>query len=116
MKTLIYGAGTVGLQLLRALNVGREYKPVAFVDDDKSLWGQTINEVKVYMPDKIAKLIERNGVKEILLALSSAPLHQRRTVIRSLSTTPAFQSALRSRNLRSISSAIYSISSVMGVG
>ena len=87
-KVLIYGAGTVGLQLLRALNVSRDYKPVAFVDDDKSLWGQTINEVKVYMPDKISKLIERNGVKEILLALSSAPLHQRRTVIRSLENLP----------------------------
>jgi len=87
-KVLIYGAGTVGLQLLRALNVSRDYKPVAFVDDDKSLWGQTINEVKVYMPDKISKLIKRNGVKEILLAISSAPLHQRRAVIRLLEPLP----------------------------
>ncbi len=87
-KVLIYGAGAAGHQLLRALDVSREYKPVAFVDDDKSLWGQTIHEVKVYMPDKIGKLIERNRVKEILLAISSAPLHRRRAVIRSLENLP----------------------------
>ncbi len=87
-RVLIYGAGAAGVQLLRALNESREYNPVAFVDDDKSLWGQAIQKMKVYRPQKIEKLIERTDVKEVFLAISSAPLHQRRAVIRSLEQLP----------------------------
>ncbi len=83
-KVAIYGAGKTGLELSRALRGSGKYKTVAFVDDDKSLWGQIIDRTKVYRPDKIAKLIERNGVKEIFLAMPSASRLQRKTVIRNL--------------------------------
>lgn len=88
LPVLIYGAGDVGQQLMRALEQSREYKPVAFVDDDKTLWGQVVQRLRVYKPDRIDKAIERHGVKEILLALSSAPLHRRRAVIRALEPLP----------------------------
>ena len=87
-RVLIYGAGDAGLQLLGALNGNRDYVPVAFVDDDKSLWGQHIRRLKVYRPEKIERLIERKGVEEIFLAISSAPRHQRRAVIKSLERLP----------------------------
>jgi len=88
IKVVIYGAGSAGMQLLHALSNAPDYKPVGFVDDDESLWGQTIQRLKVYKPEKIAKLVARNGVKEIFLAISSAPLSERRTVIRSLESLP----------------------------
>ncbi|GAB4226791.1 MAG: nucleoside-diphosphate sugar epimerase/dehydratase [Methyloligellaceae bacterium] len=87
-NVVIYGAGSTGLQLLQALRNSSEYRPVGFVDNDKTLWGQTIQKLKVYRPDKIEKLISRNNVKEIFLALSSAPLSARRAVIRSLESLP----------------------------
>ena len=74
--------------LLRALNESAQYKPVAFVDGDKSLWGQVVQRVKVYRPEKIAKLIERDGVEEIFLAMPSATRQQRRAVIRGLEPLP----------------------------
>lgn len=87
-RVLIYGAGDTGLQLFGALDGSPEYYPVAFVDDDKTLWGQNIRRLKVYRPEKIEKLIERKGVEEIFLAISSAPRHQRRAVIKSLERLP----------------------------
>lgn len=93
-RVLIYGAGDAGLQLLNALNGNPDYIPVAFVDDDKSLWGQSIRRLKVYRPEKIEKLTERNGVKEIFLAISSAPRHQRRAVIKSLERLPVIVKTL----------------------
>ncbi|RMF07022.1 MAG: polysaccharide biosynthesis protein, partial [Alphaproteobacteria bacterium] len=87
-NVVIYGAGSTGLQLLQALRNSSEYRPVGFVDDDKTLWGQTIQKLKVYRPDKIEKLISRNNVREIFLALSSAPFSARRAVIRSLESLP----------------------------
>ncbi len=87
-KILIYGAGNTGLQLLRSLRDSRDYRPIALVDDNASLWGQNINKLKVYRPGKIQKLIERDGVKEIFLAISSASRQRRGAVIRSLEGFP----------------------------
>lgn len=87
-KVLIYGAGDTGLELLRALQDSREYLPIGFIDDNESLWGQSINKIKVYTPNKISKLIKRDGVKEIFLALSSTSIQHRRSVIRSLEDYP----------------------------
>jgi FlaA1/EpsC-like NDP-sugar epimerase len=87
-KVAIYGAGDSGTQLRQALSGSTNYKPVAFIDDDPSLWGQNIANNKVYQPDKIPKLIERDGVREIFLALPSASRHERKAVIHSLETLP----------------------------
>ncbi|MGI9383180.1 MAG: polysaccharide biosynthesis protein, partial [Methyloligellaceae bacterium] len=87
-RVAIYGAGKIGLQLLRALNESAQYKPVAFIDDDKSLWGQVIQRVKVYRPEKIAKIIERNRIEEIFLAMPTASRQRRRAVIRGLEPYP----------------------------
>lgn len=87
-KVVIFGAGAAGMELLRALNDSKEYRPIAFVDENKSLWGQRIHKLKVYRPEKIAKLIRRDGVKDIFLAIASATRLQRRAVIRSLESYP----------------------------
>jgi FlaA1/EpsC-like NDP-sugar epimerase len=85
---LIYGAGKSGRELLRSLKDSKDYKPIGFIDDNKSLRGQSINKLRVYGPEKISKRIRRDGVQEIFLALSSASRQQRRDVIRNLESYP----------------------------
>jgi len=93
-KVAIYGAGDSGTQLRQALSGSTQYKPVAFIDDDPSMWGQNIANNKVYQPDKIPKLIERDGVREIFLALPSASRHERKAVIHNLETLPVMVKTL----------------------
>ena len=56
-NVIIYGAGTIGIQLLRALNETGGYKLVAFIDNNPSLAGQVVHGVKVLRPGKIGKVI-----------------------------------------------------------
>ena len=85
---LIYGAGASGRELLRSLKGSKDYRPIGFIDDNKSLRGQYINKLRVYGPDKIGKRIRRDGVQEIFLAIASASRQRRRDVIRSLESYP----------------------------
>lgn len=83
-KVLIYGAGASGRQLLLALANSVEYRAIAFVDDDPSLTGVMIKEVKVYSPDAISDLIKKYGISRILLAVPSASRATRAQLIESL--------------------------------
>ena len=53
-SVLIYGAGTTGVQLLEALRRTSTYIPVGFVDLSPTLWGQTVADLKVYRPERMA--------------------------------------------------------------
>ena len=85
---IIYGAGTLGIQLLRALNEHGGYKPVAFIDPNPSLAGQMVHGVKVIRPEKIAKTIADENVKEVLLAAPSASRGERRLALKALEPFP----------------------------
>lgn len=87
-NVLIYGAGITGIQLLDALKQGSDYKAVGFVDENRSLWGQTVNGLKVYKPGKIGRLIELRGIKHVFLTISDLPARQTRTIIRGLEPYP----------------------------
>jgi FlaA1/EpsC-like NDP-sugar epimerase len=52
---IIYGAGTVGIQLLRALNDTGQYDTVAFVDDTPTLAGQVVHGVRCFSPGRSAR-------------------------------------------------------------
>lgn len=85
---IIYGAGTIGIQLLRALNETGGYKTVAFIDANPSLAGQLVHGVKVLRPEKIGKVIADENVKEVLLATPSALRGERRVALRALEAFP----------------------------
>jgi len=87
-RVIIYGAGTIGIQLLRALNDTGTYKTVAFIDSNPSLAGQMVHGVKVVRPEKIGKTIADENVKEVLLATPSALRGERRLAIRLLESYP----------------------------
>jgi FlaA1/EpsC-like NDP-sugar epimerase len=46
-RIAIYGAGETGMHLVAALVAGKQFVPVAFVDDDRLVQGRSINGVQV---------------------------------------------------------------------
>lgn len=68
-KVIIYGAGSSGRQLAQSLIQGNEYKPVAFIDDDKKIQKNSVQGIIVYSRKEISALIEQHDIKRILLAM-----------------------------------------------
>ena len=87
-NVIIYGAGPVGIQLLRALNETGNYRTVGFIDANPSLAGQMVHGVKVARPEKIGKLISDENVAEVLLATPSALRGERRLALKALESYP----------------------------
>jgi len=69
---LIYGAGSAGVQLASALGHGREFRPVAFIDDDSLLHKRKVNGLRIYPFAALSYLIERYQITDVLLAMPSA--------------------------------------------
>ncbi|MCP1198071.1 nucleoside-diphosphate sugar epimerase/dehydratase [Notoacmeibacter sp. MSK16QG-6] len=81
---IIYGAGDGGLQLLNSLFHGRDYAPVALVDDDPSLQTLSVGGLRVYAPNRIPRLVKETGAQVILLAIPSIERARRRAIVSSL--------------------------------
>lgn len=85
---IIYGAGEAGLQLLNSLFHGRDYQPVALVDDNTNLQSLTVGGRRVFAPSELPRLINDTGAKVILLAVPSMGRQRRREVVESLEDLP----------------------------
>jgi FlaA1/EpsC-like NDP-sugar epimerase len=71
-RVVIYGAGSAGIQLASALRVSSEMQPVAFIDRDPSLHNTFLGGIKVLHPKKLERMVNRNKVDEVLIAIPSA--------------------------------------------
>ncbi|MBF0422136.1 MAG: polysaccharide biosynthesis protein [Magnetococcales bacterium] len=81
-STLIYGAGNTGRQIILAWRQKKVIgKVLALIDDDKLLSGQKISGIKVYPPEKLSYLIERNRPQSIIMALPSTPQNRRAEIL-----------------------------------
>lgn len=85
---LIYGAGRLGVELSRTLARSSEYDVVGFCDPSPSLWGQYVADIRVYQPDRLAPVVERFGVTQVLLALPENERRERRAVLKDLEQLP----------------------------
>ncbi|VVE15170.1 capsular biosynthesis protein [Pandoraea terrigena] len=83
-SVVIYGAGSSGRQLAVALRAGRDFQPVAFVDDSTALQGMQIVGLKTYAPDDLPRLVERFAIRQVLLAIPSAGRSRRLQIINQL--------------------------------
>ena len=83
-RVAIFGAGEAGARLASSLYAGRDFLPVAFVDDNRSLWGSVIHGVEVYSPDQLADLVKIYDIRRVLLALPSVNHRRRREILASL--------------------------------
>ena len=80
-NVVIYGAGSAGRQLFTALIDSIEYRPIAFIDDNIELQGQSINGVNVISSVNCLEFIKKNKVSEVLLAIPSATRKRRNEII-----------------------------------
>lgn len=81
---IIYGAGDAGLQLLNSLFHGREYTPVALVDDNPNLQNLAVGGLTVFAPNQLPRLVEEMGTHVILLAIPSLSRVRRREIVSDL--------------------------------
>jgi FlaA1/EpsC-like NDP-sugar epimerase len=82
---VIYGAGEAGMQLATALSAGGRMHPVACVDEKSSLWGSTVNGVRVISSEYLPDVIRNHGVSTVLLAIPSASRRRRSEIIEQMS-------------------------------
>ena len=87
-RVIIYGAGGAGVQLANSLRGGAEYVPVAFVDDDRSLWKSDVAGFRVFSPADLDSLIPQRSIDVILLALPSLSEARRAEILRQLNQHP----------------------------
>lgn len=83
-KVIIFGAGSAGRQLCLSLQHGEEYFPIAFVDHSKYLQSSEVAGVKVHSPEMLSDLVKTHHVKKVLLAIPSATMAQRKSIIKSV--------------------------------
>lgn len=83
VPVIIYGAGRTGHQLMLALqNSG--YRVAAFVDDNASLHGTLLANIKIYSPAILPRLISSTSAAKVLLALGRASHSIRLEIIKRL--------------------------------
>ncbi len=84
----IYGAGSAGTQICKALQASPDYWPLAFFDDNPELQGMEILGCRVHAPTQLDQLIQRYRLDEVILAIPSQPSWRRRELVALLETHP----------------------------
>jgi FlaA1/EpsC-like NDP-sugar epimerase len=79
-RVLIYGAGSSGRQLAEAVASSGTMHFVGYIDDDRSLHGSVLNGRRIHGPDKLTRVVAREDVTDVLLAMPHAS-HRRRAEI-----------------------------------
>ncbi|MDD7543171.1 MAG: nucleoside-diphosphate sugar epimerase/dehydratase [Peptoniphilaceae bacterium] len=92
IPTLIIGAGEAGRTLIREMNVSDKIrnKVVALIDDNKDKRGRYLEGVKIFGDrTDIVRVVEQLGIREIILALPSAPRKEQREILEYCKLTDA---------------------------
>ncbi|MCP4463947.1 MAG: polysaccharide biosynthesis protein [Planctomycetaceae bacterium] len=97
-RVVIYGAGSAGRQTAAAFIDNQDLKPVAFLDDNKTLKKHFIRGLKVYSFTQLSSIIEKLSVTEVLLAMPSIPRSRRRQIIAKLESYPVHVTTLPGMN------------------
>tara|TARA_Y100000768_G_scaffold363293_1_gene322818 strand:- start:4316 stop:6148 length:1833 start_codon:yes stop_codon:yes gene_type:complete len=82
LSTLLYGAGTNGLRVKRALDDSNSTKVIGFLDDDKSKIGRTIEGLPVQsLNNKLQKIINKgSGVDQIIITTNKLSQKNKNTL------------------------------------
>jgi FlaA1/EpsC-like NDP-sugar epimerase len=81
---LIWGAGETGSSLVEFFKRDKDYRVCGIIDDNFSQLGRSIQGVKIHLPSKLKKLIEKHTIEKIFLSLPSATFQQRQAVLKKL--------------------------------
>lgn len=77
----IYGAGANAAQLAQALRGHGNRFVMGLIDDDPANHGRDVAGYRVFPPHQLPSLVERYGIREIVLSMSSIPPESRQAVI-----------------------------------
>ncbi len=77
---IIYGAGKKGVELSRLLLQQGHYRPIAFIDNNKTLQRSSIDGVYVYAPRELGQLLKETRARQVFLAIGNDD-NSRRDVI-----------------------------------
>jgi FlaA1/EpsC-like NDP-sugar epimerase len=77
----IYGAGPTAAQLARALRGHGNRYVMGLIDDDPTNHGRDIGGYRVFPSSHLPSLIDRYGITEIVLSMSSIPMDKRQAVL-----------------------------------
>jgi FlaA1/EpsC-like NDP-sugar epimerase len=80
-RVLIYGAGAAGRQLATALKSSSEMHVLGMLDDDDRLHGHLLNGLRIYNPADLTKIVKRNKIDYVLLAMPSISRHRRNKIL-----------------------------------
>lgn len=87
-NVIIYGAGESGIQLATSLANNPDYRPVAYLDDDKSLQNSIIQGLPIYSPETLPLIIEKLMIQQVFLALPSINKKRKSEIILQLEPFP----------------------------
>ena len=92
-KSIIYGAGMAGVQLLAMLRLSKKYKIQYFVDDNPELWNREIDGIRIIARKRFKQIFKRDSISQILLAIPSLKPSQKRNLLNNLKEfkIPIFQ-------------------------
>lgn len=109
--TLIYGAGSAGVQLISSLKDSKEYDVRGFIDDDTKLDGAHISGVDVFDSQKLPEIIAEKNITTVLLALPTVPNATKKQLIDRLTnyqvevqTVPSLTEMLAGQSISAIRS------------
>ena len=83
-KALIYGAGSAGRQLVKAIRDSGSIDIKGFIDDDEKLHGKVLQGYKIYHSSHLESLIQSQEIELVLLALPSITRFRRNQIIEKL--------------------------------
>ncbi|OTG86696.1 polysaccharide biosynthesis protein [Acinetobacter sp. ANC 4558] len=86
-RIAIYGAGFAGQQIAALLGKSDEHFPLFFIDDNLSLSDQMIGRLKVFNAEQAIKLLKKEMVDEVLIALPSVNRQRKNEIIKFLEPT-----------------------------
>ena len=96
-RVAIYGAGRTGLALARELRESDDFVVCAFLDDNPTLAGMSVNGLQINPGVSAAKVIDRHKIDHVILAMPSLSMAKQTLLSRRLermgvavSTLPAF--------------------------
>jgi FlaA1/EpsC-like NDP-sugar epimerase len=82
----VYGAGTTGRQLVRAIANSHEMQVVGFLDDDDRLQGNILNGQPIYSPSDLLDLVETLAVSDVLIAMPNLSRELRNKILNKICT------------------------------
>ncbi|MDB4115488.1 polysaccharide biosynthesis protein [Planktomarina sp.] len=87
-NTLVYGAGSAGIQFVTAALQGNKNNIIGYVDDSANLIGSSIHGRKVFPTSQIEKLVTKYNVEIIVIAMPSLSGSAKRSIIDGLIELP----------------------------